>query len=63
VTHSAEESASGPSAHFAIVIPDGPPPQGDLAPRPGRARAMFGYWLARERAGAASRRAFRLIVD
>jgi RimJ/RimL family protein N-acetyltransferase len=65
VTHSAEESASGPSAHFAIVDAASDRLLGAIS-RHGQAepRAMFGYWLAREARGrGVATRALRLIVD
>jgi RimJ/RimL family protein N-acetyltransferase len=65
VTHSAEESATGPSAHFAIVDPATDRLLGAIS-RHGLAghRAMFGYWLARDARGrGVATRALRLIVD
>ena len=65
VTHSAEESATGPSAHFAIVDPATDRLLGAIS-RHGLAghRAMFGYWLARGARGrGVATRALRLIVD
>lgn len=65
VGHAMEESATGPSAHFAIVDPAtdellGAISRHGLAPH----RAMFGYWLAREARGrGVATRALRLIVD
>lgn len=65
VTHSAEESAIGPSAHFAVVDPAtgdllGAISKHALAPH----RAMFGYWLTPEARGrGVATRALRLIVD
>ena len=70
VTHSAEESATGPSAHFAIADPAtdrllGAISRHGLAEHGAMAhRAMFGYWLARVARGRGiATRALRLIVD
>jgi RimJ/RimL family protein N-acetyltransferase len=68
VTHSAEESATGPSAHFAIVDPTTDRLLGAISRHgpgePKTHRAMVGYWLAREARGRGfATRAVRLLVD
>lgn len=68
VAHAAEESATGPSAHFAIVDPSTDRLLGSISRHgpnaPTGHRAMFGYWLAREARGKGlATRALRLIVD
>ncbi len=65
VNHAAEESATGPSAHFAIVDPATDSLLGSMS-RHGLSdhRMMFGYWLARGARGrGVTTRALRLIVD
>lgn len=74
VTHAAEESKVGPSAHFAIVDPATDRLLGAISRHgassearvPGRTahRASVGYWLAREARGrGVATRAVRLLAD
>jgi RimJ/RimL family protein N-acetyltransferase len=65
VTHAAEESSVGPSAHFAIVDATTDALLGSISRHgPNGHRAMVGYWLAREARGrGVATRAVRLIVD
>jgi RimJ/RimL family protein N-acetyltransferase len=68
VDNAAKESATGPSAHFAIVDPATDELLGAISrhgPRPETShRAMFGYWLAPGARGrGVATRALRLIVD
>jgi len=65
VTHVAEESITGPSAHFAIVDPSTDALFGAMSRHgPDGHRAAFGYWLAREARGRGiATRALRLLVD
>jgi RimJ/RimL family protein N-acetyltransferase len=68
VTHSAEESATGPSAHFAIVDAVTGGLLGAVSrhgpSEPKAHRAMVGYWLARASRGrGVATRAVRLLTD
>ena len=65
VTHAAEDSIAGPSAHFAIVDPATDAVLGSISRHgPNGHRAMIGYWLAREARGRGlATRAVRLLLD
>ncbi|HEX4898383.1 MAG TPA: GNAT family N-acetyltransferase [Candidatus Limnocylindrales bacterium] len=68
VTHAAEESATGPSAHFAIVDPVSDHLLGAISrhgpSEPKTHRAMVGYWLSREARGrGVATCAVRLLTD
>jgi RimJ/RimL family protein N-acetyltransferase len=68
VTHAAEESVTGPSAHFAIVDPATDGLLGAISrhgpAEPKTHRAMVGYWLAREARGrGVATRSVRLLTD
>jgi RimJ/RimL family protein N-acetyltransferase len=65
VTNAAEESASGPSTHFAIVDPATDRLLGSISRHgPNGHRAAVGYWLAPEARGrGVATRAVRLLVD
>lgn len=65
VTHAAEESTTGPSAHFAIVDPGTDRLLGSISRHgPTGHRAAVGYWLAPEARGrGVATRAVRLLVD
>ena len=65
VTHAADESIAGPSAHFAIVDPASDQLLGSISRHgPNGHRAMVGYWLAPDARGrGVATRAVRLLVD
>jgi RimJ/RimL family protein N-acetyltransferase len=65
VTHAAEESAAGPSAHFAIVDAATDRLLGSISRHgPTGHRASVGYWLAPGARGrGVATRAVRLLVD
>lgn len=65
VTHAAEESAVGPSAHFACVDPATDHLLGSISRHgPTGHRASVGYWLAPDARGRGlATRAVRLLVD
>ena len=65
VTHAAEDSLAGPSAHFAIIDAGTGALLGSISRHgPTGHRATVGYWLTREARGrGVATRAVRLIVD
>jgi RimJ/RimL family protein N-acetyltransferase len=65
VTHAAEDSIAGPSAHYAIVDPSTDELLGSISRHgPNGHRAMVGYWLTPAARGrGVATRAVRLIVD
>ena len=65
VAHVAEESAAGPSVHFAIVDALTDRLLGSISRHgPNGHRAMIGYWVAAEARGrGVATRAVRLLVD